>query len=239
MKLYRFVVFLCLLLSAQVVFAQGQAVVLCYHTFVGKKGAYDFSVDEFQKQIQTIRSKGYRFITLKDATSPSIQGSKNVMVIIDDGHQSAFEAYNQVLKPQKIKAVFAIYPGVINKKNFMTWEQIQQLKTEGNEIVSHGYYHEFLNDKLKNNRPKDFENELKKSKVVIEEKVGVPVVTYVYPFGLVTQTGRSGLAQHGYKYAFSLVQKPMLLPIQKNPDLLSLPRYMMTRPSATWIMRLF
>jgi peptidoglycan/xylan/chitin deacetylase (PgdA/CDA1 family) len=239
MKLKHFFAFLVLFLfQSQLVFAQGQVLVLCYHTFLGKKSIpYDFSIDEFRQQIQTIRMKGYRFITLKEAASTSIKGSKNILLIIDDGHKSAFKAYNEVLKPYNIKAVFAIYPGVINKASYMmTWDQVLQLKKDGNEIVSHGYYHEFLNDKLKTERPKDFENELKRSKLVIEEKIKDTVITYVYPFGVVTDVGRAGLTQYGYQYAFSLIQKPMLLPIQKNPDLLALPRYMLTRGNAKSIM---
>lgn len=220
--------------------AEDQVHILCYHTFLGKPKVYtDFSIAEFRQQVQTIKSHGYRFVTLQEVLGKSVKGPKNVMLVLDDGNASAYRAYEDVLKPSGIKAVFAIYPGIINKVHYaMKWEQVVALKKDGNDIVSHGYFHEFLNDKLKTARPKDFDKEAVLSKKILESKVGISVVSYVYPFGVVTTSGKTLLKASGYRYAFSLVQKPMLLPIERNADLLDLPRYMVTRQNAKSIIGL-
>jgi peptidoglycan/xylan/chitin deacetylase (PgdA/CDA1 family) len=223
------------------VYGDGSALVLCYHTFLGRPAVYtDFSIDEFRHHIDVIQSRGYRFISMKEALSNSITGDKNVVLVLDDGNASAYRAYQAVLKPRKIKAVFAIYPGIINRASYaMTWDDVSSLHKDGNDIVSHGYFHEYLNQKLKDSRPKDFDKETQLSKKIIEGKLGGTLVTYVYPFGLVTDVGRASLKRDGYLYGFSLIQSPMLLPIKRNGDLLSLPRYMMTRSNAASILKKF
>ncbi len=220
-------------------FAADQVRVLCYHTFLGRPKVYtDFSMSEFRHHVSVIKQKGYRFVTLSEVLHRSVKGSRNVMLVLDDGNVSALHAYEQVLKPLGIHAVFAVYPGIISKVHYaMRWDDVLSLKKSGNDVVSHGYFHEYLNAKLQDTRPKDFLNEVVKSKKVLEEKLGTPVVTYVYPFGVVTDVGRRALAEHQYRYAFSLVQKPMALPIEKNPDLLNLPRYMLTRSNAATILK--
>ncbi|NBV42312.1 hypothetical protein EBR96_06040, partial [bacterium] len=127
----------------------GNVTILCYHTFLGKpKIVTDFSIAEFADQIDTLRKKGYQFVTFDQMKKGQING-KSVLLVIDDGNISAYSAYEQVLKPRHIKAMFAIYPGIVNRVKFaMTWDQVRQLVADGNEIASHGYFHEFLNKDL-------------------------------------------------------------------------------------------
>ena len=208
--------------------AQPRVDILCYHTFLGKPSIYtDFSVTELRGQITSLRNQGAQFITLQQAFSGQFQGEHGVVLFIDDGNMSAMQAYESVLKPMGIKPVFAIYPNVISNASFaMTWGEVKQVVEDGCEIASHGYYHLYLTSDFGKKDPTGFDREIRVSKQVLEEKLGIPITAFVYPFGLVSPAAKSAIAKAGYKYAFSLEQAPLNLAHQ---DAYELPRYMVTR----------
>jgi len=205
--------------------------VLCYHTFLGKPSIYtDFSVQEFAEHIRIIRSKGYRFVTFKDMRAGTVTGDRNVLLVIDDGNISAYNAYKTVLEPHHIPAMFAIYPGIIDTRKFaMTWAQLRELKSLGNEFAAHGYFHEFLNKRLKDTRPNDFEKEASLSKRLLEKELSIPIDVYVYPFGVCTTEGKELLKKNQYAYAMTIRSNPTEIPLNRNQNPLQLPRTMMTR----------
>lgn len=181
--------------------------ILCYHTFMGKpKIPTDFSIDELREHIRQFKDNGFKFITFSDLTNNKITGTKNILITIDDGYLSAYEAYKTVLKPAGIAPLFAIYPGVIShKKISMKWEQVKELANEpGVAIAAHGYYHLYVNEKLYKKNSKEFEDEIIKVKRVLEEKTGKKVVAYCYPFGLYSSITIDYLKKSGYQYAFNI-----------------------------------
>ena len=212
--------------------------VLCYHTFLGHpRLETDFSIPEFSNHIQLLQAKGYRFVTFDAMTKGQITGSRNVLLVIDDGNRSAYEAYQQVLRPQRIPVMFAIYPGIIGSRRFaMTWEQLQSAVDNGAEVASHGYFHEFLSEAFKAKRPQDFENEVRLSQRRLSQKLGRPIQLYVYPFGVFSVSGKQLLKASGYRYAMTIQPGPTLIPLSRNPNPLQLPRIMITRSNAQGVL---
>jgi peptidoglycan/xylan/chitin deacetylase (PgdA/CDA1 family) len=213
--------------------------ILCYHTFLGKPKVYtDFSIAEFETHIQTLTQKGYRFRRFSEVRNGSVTGNKNILLVIDDGHRTAYDATVAVLKPRKIPALFAIYPGIIDTRKFaMTWAQLQTLKSNGHEFASHGYFHEFLNQKLKESRPKDFIKEAHLSKKILEKELKIPIDVYVYPFGICTSVGKELLHAEGYKFAMTIQSRPLGLPLSPTLNRLEIPRTMMTRATAAQVLK--
>ena len=59
-----------------------------------------------------------------------ITGTKNVLVTIDDGNRSVYEAFQKVFKPNGIRPLLAIYPNIIDKKKYaLTWDQLASWRT--------------------------------------------------------------------------------------------------------------
>lgn len=214
--------------------ASNEVTVLCYHTFLGKKNIpTDFSLAEFNQHMSVLRRAGYTFVTLAAVAAGHVSGSKNILMTFDDGHATAVTAYTQELAPWKIPAVFAIYPGTIEHGNAMSWQQLTMLAAiPGNAIVAHGYWHEKLFDTFAQTHPQQFVDEIEKSKKVLQDKLGVSITAFVYPHGVISASAKEQLTKAGYLYAFGLAQKPLRIPLSDNPDLLALPRWMMTRPLA-------
>ena len=210
-----------------------QVYVLCYHTFLGKPAINtDFSIQEFRQHIQTFKQSGVRFVTFQDILNNRIKGSKNVFITIDDGNISAKKAYDAVLKPAHIHPLFAIYPGIISKRKFaMTWQDIATLQKDGCHIASHGYFHEFVTERFFQSHPKAFQEEFFRSKQTLLTHHISPITCFVYPFGVTSNRAISTLKASGYQWAFTIVPKPLELPLKVSNPLL-LPRFMLTRQNS-------
>lgn len=232
-------ILLLLFLPFPLMAVEKSAFVLCYHTFIGKKNiSTDFSVAEFSDQIRRLRAGGIRIVSLDQIQKGQISGTRNALIMFDDGNITAYRAYTEVLKPEKLPAVFAVYPGIIGRLSYaMTWDQLREVHAAGNGVVVHGFFHMYLTDKFAQEKPKEFEDEFRRSKHVLEREMGVSMNAFVYPFGIVSASGKSQLKKERYTYAYGLTQRPLLVPLSRNADLLDLPRYMLTRSNADAVIR--
>ncbi len=236
MKLHVTLILFLLMISRPLFAAQ--AIVLCYHTFLGKPAVYtDFSISEFNSHIKTLKNAGFTFVTWSQIAKRQITGTKNVLIVIDDGNRSTYWAYQQVLKPLKIKPMLAIYPGIIGSRRFaLTWEHLLEMHKDGCELASHGYFHQYFSEKYAQSHPKDFHNEIVLSQKILAEKSGKPITLMVYPFGVTSNAAIQLMKHSGYQYAFSLRQKP-LTPAEIQAHPYDLPRWMMTRSGASGILK--
>lgn len=223
------IIFLALTASAR-----AELYVLCYHSFLGRTNVpYDFSIDELKAHLEYFKQKGFTFVSYRDLLSGNVAGKKNILVTIDDGNHSVYKAYHEVFKPMGIKPLLSIYPNIIGKKEYaMNWSQLKSLASEGCEIAAHGYFHLKLNKQLFQEKRTDFLQEINKSKKMLEEKLGITVTSFVYPFGLAIEETEKALRDAGYKTGFTIVSKPVRLPLSANANAYKLPRFMFTRPLA-------
>lgn len=82
---------------------------------------------------------------------------------------------------------------------FCTWRELQILaRSHLIQIASHSLHHRPLTSKYV-----DIENELLLSKKLLEEKLSIPISSFVYPFGLFSQRTQT-LAKKHYKYIFRI-----------------------------------
>ncbi len=225
----------CTAAAAPAVAAQASVNVLCYHTFLDKKkmDPYCFTIEELSSQIAQLKSQGFRFVSIGDVVSGRITGSKNVLVTIDDGNRSVYEAFLKVFRPNGIRPLLGIYPNIIDKKKYaLTWDQLTFLANNGCDIAAHGYFHLKINQKLYDTSRREFNMEIYKSKQVLEEKLNRRITVFLYPFGLRTDVAVKALQDAGYRYAFTIKRGRIDLPVAAGGDgLFELPRYMVTRTS--------
>jgi peptidoglycan/xylan/chitin deacetylase (PgdA/CDA1 family) len=208
-------------------------VVICYHSFIGRpEVSTDFSLDELQHHIEILKKRHYRFVTLESLANSEIRGDRNVLITIDDGHRSTYNAYLKVFKPLHIKPLLAIYTQAIGTRNFLTWDQVSELSREGWEISSHGYSHLPLTNHRFQNNPDEVLYEILVSKKIIQDKIPKPVRSFIYPYGVYDFSSVEIVKLSGYKYAFGIDRNIITLPLDKSVqpfNLHTLPRYMLTR----------
>ena len=88
----------------------------------------------------------------------------------------------------------------INRKNYMTADQIKDLDNRGHVVASHTWDH----TNVKKLEGEAYDEQFKKSKERLEGIIGKPVAYLAYPFGEWKPEAIPELENRGYKAAFQL-----------------------------------
>ncbi len=210
--------------------ADSRVFVLCYHSFLGNKFPSDITMDEFRTQMDFLKEKGFRFVSYSDLLKGRVTGTRNILIVIDDGNHSVMKAYREILRPRGIRPLLAIYPNIIGRKAYaLTWDQLRELVKDGCDIASHGYYHELMNQKFYDRDRKMFTHEITGPKEALEKNLGVKITAFVYPNGVRADITKKTLKESGYSYAFTITWGAVLSPLSLNREPLELPRYMILK----------
>jgi peptidoglycan/xylan/chitin deacetylase (PgdA/CDA1 family) len=228
------IILVFILLSLSAFSQENKVFILCYHSFTGNaKNDYDISKDVLKEQIKILKDDGFKFVSYDEVKSGKLIGNKNILVTIDDGYLSSYEAYKEIMKPNGIKPIFAIYPVIIKDtptKMYMGWSQVKELSLEpGVIIASHGYNHNAMSEKEYNKNSVSFTKEITLSKSILEEKLGKKIELFVYPYGINSTIAKELLSKAGYSMAFTIKWGTIWTPLSKNKDMYGLPRYMLTQ----------
>jgi len=128
-------------------------------------------------------------------TSRPSPGPTVVSLTFDDGLASAY-LVRAILAAHKMHATFYLNSGHIGQPGFMTWKQVHDLASDGNEIAGHTVLH--LN--LRDVDPEEAQREICDDRAALFDQ-GYEVTDFAYPFGAFDHTV-AGLAEScGYESA--------------------------------------
>lgn len=169
--------------------------ILMYHSIsdnlFGKSHPYyqiNTSPQVFAQQMRWMRANGYRTLDLTQMWTAMQAGddlSKTVVITFDDGYRDfytdAFDALRQCgftatifLATDRIKDSPVRIEGV----DYLTWSEVRELHAGGTRFGSHTVTH----PDLRSLGPDQIEYEVGCSKETIEQKLGVAVESFSYPF---------------------------------------------------------
>jgi peptidoglycan/xylan/chitin deacetylase (PgdA/CDA1 family) len=180
------------------------ASVLCYHSI--SKDGWEFSVNqwEFEKQIKYLL-ENKKILTLKEIINKN-ETKNGVAITFDDGYADVYEKAFPILKKFKIKAAVFIIGSensqaarLDNKKKLLSIKQVRELKKEGWEIGFHSVTHANL---LKVDQTR-LDNEVRKGRKLLEEKLGFKLKYFAYPNGKYDSDVISAVKKAGFEAAFS------------------------------------
>lgn len=169
--------------------------ILMYHSIsdnlLGKSHPYyqiNTSPDVFANQMRWLRNDGYRTMDLTEAYSALENHndvSKTVVVTFDDGYRDFYTDGFAVMKQCGFTATIFLATDRIQDKSvridgidYLTWSEVRELHAGGIKFGSHTVTH----PDLRSLGPEQIDHELGYSKEVIEQKLGVPVESFAYPF---------------------------------------------------------
>jgi len=129
----------------------------------------------------------------------------SIGLTFDDGHESNFEHAAPKLEQWRRKAIFFVVGSFISaRSDFMTWSQLRELSQSGHAIQSHSWSHPFLT----HCSDEELNDELVRSRHVIEDKLASPVYALGVPGGRWDRRVLRAAARAGYRKVY--VSDPFL-----------------------------
>jgi len=178
-------------MSSDVVSSQLRVPILMYHyveNVTDTKDTFRASLNiepiVFEEQIITLKNSGYTFMTASELADVfdgyAILPEKPILITIDDGHWDIYTDVLSKLKKHQVKITAYIIPGLVGGSDFLTKEQLHIVARSGLvDIGAHTVHHL----SLPNLSTPEMEYEIKESKKILEDELGVTVSSFAYPNG--------------------------------------------------------
>ncbi len=179
----------------------------------------------------------YRTMTLSALVDAWRSGSplpdKSVVLTFDDGFVDFYSAAVPALLEHNFTATLYVATGFVEgysgwltrcgegNRPMMTWRMLQEVAAMGFEVGSHSHSHPEL-DRCSIGT---IVHEVSDSKHVLQDRLGVPVRTFAYPFGYWDKRVRAIVADAGFQTAVQVAG----LACRRTDDWLSIPRLVVNR----------
>jgi peptidoglycan/xylan/chitin deacetylase (PgdA/CDA1 family)/glycosyltransferase involved in cell wall biosynthesis len=210
---------------------------LCYHKFSppgGARSAYVIPISCFERQIEILKSAGYRFVALRDWIDAwrrsEVIGGRTAVITIDDGTADLTEIAAPILRGRGLPAVLYLVRDRIGAAGYLSADQIKPLAAEGLEIGSHSLSHPRLTT-LPEERQRE---EIAASRLALSEVAGIPPETFAYPYGDLDATSERLAQQAGYAAALGVTEGYAYL---HSPPF-NLPRFVVDGRWPLWLFKL-
>ena len=182
--------------------------VLTYHDINQKfrMGITRITSGAFQRQMDWLSVAGYRTVPVSEI--PNLRDEKKLFSItFDDSYRDLDEYALPVLQRLVFNATLVVIAGFVGQPNrwearlggpvlyHMDWQQLREWINQGHEVACHGYTHR----SLRGMTDQDLVREIRDSKSLIEDKLGVEIQTFVPPFGRIDNRVMDVVAGSGFR----------------------------------------
>lgn len=202
--------------------------ILMYHSVcplnTSQPRRWQLTPEAFESQLHYLKNNGFHTVTLEDwrqaiTTQIPLPG-KAILLTFDDGYLDFYIHALPLLKRYGFSAtVFIIAEKVgqkFERRDLMDWHHLKQLLLDGIEFGSHSAKH----PSLLSLSHADIVREGLRARTVLEQKLGIPIQAFCYPFGDSNPIIRHLIGACGYELGLSLGLRRSGL----NEDLLNLSR---------------
>jgi peptidoglycan/xylan/chitin deacetylase (PgdA/CDA1 family) len=187
-----------------------------YHALTARTGLHPVSlaVERFRQQLGLLRRLGYRSVSpvavadaLRGGPSP---GRRTVAITFDDGYLDTLTVALPLLLEHGFTATCYVVAGAVGRtsdwthpKPLMDWNGVRDWLAAGMEIGAHSVTHPDLTE-LSDRR---LDEEVAGSRTRLEDRLGIPVVSFAYPFNLHDERTDAAVAAAGYRAACAGVHR--------------------------------
>jgi peptidoglycan/xylan/chitin deacetylase (PgdA/CDA1 family) len=215
--------------------AAGEVPVLMYHSIdtgaTRKFRRFAVSPEEFAAQMDHLDVEGYRTLTAADFAGQRGSGTltgRPVVLTFDDAYADFYSAALPILRQHGFSATLYVptaYVGATTRFNrnlgeqlrkVLSWQALSDIAAAGIEVAAHSHTHPQL-DRVPADVVKD---EVSRSRFLLEDKLGIKVEGFAYPFGFWDDAARVAVADAGFGYAVAVAD----LMTTPDGDALTLPR---------------
>lgn len=176
--------------------------ILAYHK-VNDTGVstLDVSLKNFKQQMEFLRTHKYNVISLEELIKKRDEvrkGNRKIAVItFDDGHKDNYTFAYPILRKYGFPATIFLTTSFIEKEQFLSWEEVKEMRIGGVSFGSHTVTHPYLT-KIS---IEDVKEEIQKSKEIIENELKPPYLFFCYPSGDVNEGIKKIVQECGYHAA--------------------------------------
>jgi peptidoglycan/xylan/chitin deacetylase (PgdA/CDA1 family) len=180
-------------------------ILLYHHIGFSLQGdtTYYVSPDSFDKQMNLLYQWGYQTISVELLIQAIKEGAelppKPIVLTFDDGSETIYENALPILQRYHFTGVSYIVYNYIGVRNYMNADQIRAVHAAGWEIGSHSLSHVDLTT-----RPDRQKDEIVESRRQLEALLGIPILSFAYPFGAYDSDSLHYVHQAGYIAAMGL-----------------------------------
>lgn len=172
--------------------------ILAYHQVGDLQEIYSVTAEEFDQQMQFLQSHGYTAISLAELFAAK-NGAKQlpdkpVIISFDDGYADNYSAALPIMEKYGMKGTVFVISGQVGQPDYLTWQQIKEMQARGTEIGSHTHSHVALTEI---GQPQ-LQDELQRSKQILETNLGTSIEFLAYPYGQFNTQIIAALEQAGY-----------------------------------------
>jgi len=165
---------------------------------------YNIPPEKFEEQIKWLFENSYQTINVSDLANLIYNGGeipqRPVIITFDDGNEDVYKEAYPILKKYGFVATFYVVQTYVNGRDMVTTDQLKELIKNGWEIGSHSKNHVSLPSISEDLLPE----EIRISKLNLEDKLGVPINSFAYPFGEINENVVRLTSNYGYKSAVGL-----------------------------------
>lgn len=191
--------------------------VLAYHKVTSfELGGTWTAPHRFVSQIEALSRSGWRFIN-EDIFIDIIEGrrkssGKEILLTFDDGYRHLLDHALPFLEERGISALIFLvsaYAGLPNqwelslpgrRFSHLSWNECRELTARGFAFGSHTRSHRDLTRLSR----EDARREIAVSRAEIEDRLGMTVRSFSYPFGRLNDSVAEEVRKAGYRVAFTL-----------------------------------
>ncbi len=184
---------------------KNSAVVFMYHKFdVAKYPSTNIKKEQFQSHIEEFTKSKYNILPLNYIVDTIINDGelpKNTIgVSVDDADESFINIAWPIFKENKIPVTLFVNTSTIveNNKNYLSWDQIRQLKKEGVTIGAHSHTHSHMPTLS----IEEIKEEIEKSNKIFLRELGEIPLLFAYPYGEADERIFNIIKDYKYKVAF-------------------------------------
>ncbi|MFO3797332.1 MAG: polysaccharide deacetylase family protein, partial [Anaerolineales bacterium] len=177
--------------------------ILLYHHVADSpiSNRYVISPQKFETQMKILHDWGYTSITTTMLIQAITEGAalppRPFLLTLDDGNLDNYTNAFPIAEKYGFHGVLYLVVNYIGSENYMNVEQILEMYHAGWEIGSHSLNH----FDLAKVDAATARNEIIGSRAALEDMLGVPILTFAYPFGEYNDTALEYVKAAGYQGA--------------------------------------
>lgn len=149
----------------------------------------------FETGLKTLVDNGYTTITVREAAQYLVHKlsfpERAIVLAFDDGYASVYETALPLFERYKLTGTVFVTVNsghrvtvdepfaAMNGRKMLSWRQVRELSEKGVEIGAHTLTHPDLTQLTH----RQAQNEIVAGKQMLEDRLGVPVTSFAYPFG--------------------------------------------------------